>query len=95
MLELITLDDLILFENLECILLLVVLLDDEQHFAIGTFADDRLGDEVFGGDFASLVLLLGDDLFKVFDFILCSLCLKNIMSILEYLQSSSGQLPFL
>ena len=40
MFELITLDDFVLFENLERVLLLIVFLDDEEYFSVGALAND-------------------------------------------------------
>ena len=40
MFELITLDDFVLFEDLERVLLLIVFLDDEEYFSVGALADD-------------------------------------------------------
>jgi hypothetical protein len=38
--KLITLDDFVLFENLERVLLLIVFLDDEEYFSVGALAND-------------------------------------------------------
>jgi len=38
--ELITLDDFVLFEDLERVLLLIVFLDDEEYFSVGALAND-------------------------------------------------------
>ena len=40
MFELITLDDFVLFEDLERVLLLIVFLDDEEYFSVGALAND-------------------------------------------------------
>ena len=40
MFKLITLDDFVLFENLERVLLLIVFLDDEEYFSVGALAND-------------------------------------------------------
>ena len=40
MFKLITLDDFVLFEDLERVLLLIVFLDDEEYFSVGALADD-------------------------------------------------------
>lgn len=48
MLELVALYDFVLFENLEGVLLVVGLLYNEEHLAVGALTDDGLGNEVLG-----------------------------------------------